>query len=81
MHCPGSEMKADEASRKFKDETEWQLNQAIFEDLCVEFGVPDIDLFASRINCKVQTYCSWKPDPGACFVDSFMCFFLGGGSN
>ena len=30
-----------------------------------------MDLFASRLNFKVSTYASWKPDPGAKYVNAF----------
>ena len=70
-HCPGVlNCEADAASRKFQDETEWELNQNIFEKLCEKFGQPDVDLFASRVNHKVDTYCAWKPDPAAVFIDA-----------
>ena len=29
-------------------------------------------LFASRLNKKVETFCSWEPEPGAAFVNAFM---------
>ena len=32
---------------------------------------PTIDLFASRVNAKLPTYVSWKPDPIAQYVDAF----------
>ena len=35
------------------------------------FGEPDIDLFASRLNCQCERYVSWMPDPGAFAVDAF----------
>ena len=34
-------------------------------------GRPQIDMFASRLNYKVCTHVSWKPDPLACAVDAF----------
>ena len=72
-HCPGAlNVEADEASRVFDDKTEWTLRKDIFEILCKHFRKPDIDLFASRLNCQVQRYCSWQPDPGAVYVDSLM---------
>jgi hypothetical protein len=43
----------------------------VFNDITTLFGVPNIDLFASRLNAQVNTYCSWKPDPNASFVDAF----------
>ena len=37
--------------------------------------MPDIDLFASRLNNRVETYYSWKPDPFAIGVDAFQAFW------
>ena len=72
-HCPGSEnCDADEASRVFDDNTEWSLRQDLFEGICKILGQPEIDLFASRLNHKVDRYCAWQPDPGAIFIDSLM---------
>ena len=72
-HCPGVQnCEADEASRKFQDETEWELNKDIFDKICMKFGTPTIDLFASRLNHKVPTYCSWHPDPDAVFIDALL---------
>lgn len=71
-HVPGVDnTEADRASRKFADETEWSLNSGIFQNICNQFGVPDIDLFASRLNSKVPVFCAWKPDPDAMAVDAF----------
>ncbi len=47
-------MEADTASRKFSDEMEWALNDALFQKLCAEFGQPDVDLFASGLNTKLD---------------------------
>ena len=72
MHIPGtSNVSADDLSRNFKADTEWALSNDVFARLCSLFGVPDIDLFASRLNHKVPKYASWKPDPLASFVDAF----------
>ena len=32
----------------------------------------DIDLFASRLNFKAHQYVSWRPDPGAQFINAFL---------
>ena len=72
-HIPGVEnSEADEASRVFNDTTEWTINDSIFQEICKKYGMPTIDLFASRLNFKVQRYCAWEPDPGAVYIDSFM---------
>jgi hypothetical protein len=39
--------------------------------MCMEFGKPDIDLFATRLNCKVPRFSSWLPDPDAESIESF----------
>ena len=62
---------ADQESRNFDGSTEWSLNTKVFEDISNIWGSFQIDLFASRLNYKVQDYVSWKPDPGAKFVNAF----------
>ena len=47
------------------------VEQRCFSRLCSLCGMPDIDLFASKLNHKVPKYASWKPDPLASFVDAF----------
>ena len=72
-HIPGVEnSEADEGSRVFNDTTEWNINDSIFQEICKKYGTPTIDLFASRLNFKVQRYCAWEPDPGAVYIDGFM---------
>lgn len=71
-HVPGAvNLLADAASRKFQDRHDWKLNEDIFQELCTHFGVPSIDLFASRLNKQVPRFCSWQPDPEAEFIDAF----------
>lgn len=71
-HVPGRvNLLADAASRKFNDRHEWKLSEAIFRELCEVFGVPNIDLFASRLNKQVPRFCSWRPDPEAEYFDAF----------
>jgi hypothetical protein len=62
---------ADKLSREFNGTLEWKLSPAIFDKISYHFSKPSIDLFASRINHQLDTYVSWKPDPGASFVDAF----------
>ena len=62
---------ADKLSREFNMTLEWKLNPAIFDKISYHFSKPGIDLFASRINHQLDIYVSWKPDPGASFVDAF----------
>lgn len=71
-HLPGiNNVAADKASRVFHDNTEWMLNREIFGNITKELFIPQIDLFASRINNQLDKYVSWKPDPGAHAVDAF----------
>ena len=66
-------VEADFESRNFANpDTEWSLNQAVFNQICCIFQIsPEIDLFAERLNKKLPQYCAWKPDPYASFVDAF----------
>lgn len=71
-HIPGHEnVEADFQSRHLNLRTEWSLNQSIFDQLCLRYGTPEIDLFASRTNAKLNTFVSWHPEPGAFHVDAF----------
>ena len=71
-HIPGLENElADYKSRHFADNLEWSLKPEIFSRIVKVFGKPEIDLFATRLNCKVDCFVSWKPDPQAFAVDAF----------
>ena len=71
-HIPGSQnVQADFESRHFSEDTEWKLNVQLFHEITAHFGLPEIDLFASRNNFQISPYVSWCPDPGALFVDAF----------
>ena len=62
---------ADQESRRIYDNTEWYLNPNVFQKITELWNMPDIDLFASRLNHQVDNYISWKPDPDASAVDAF----------
>ncbi|KAI8438149.1 hypothetical protein MSG28_010773 [Choristoneura fumiferana] len=62
-------IEADFQSRKHT--IEWELSDDAFQSIIVEFGEPDIDLFASRTNSKCKSFISWKKDPDAIAVDAF----------
>ena len=71
-HIPGVyNVEADFMSRNFTENTEWSLNDKIFTSLCNEWGMPEVDMFASRLNHKVQTYVSWMRDPDAVAINAF----------
>lgn len=62
---------ADFESRKKQSDTEWELAHYAFSQIVTSFGMPEIDLFASRSNTKIDKYISWKPDPYAYCIDAF----------
>ena len=72
-HIPGVQnSEADTESRKFNESTEWSLDSVVFDSVLALWGPFQIDLFASRLNFKVANYVSWKPDPGATFINAFL---------
>ncbi|XP_068749289.1 uncharacterized protein [Montipora capricornis] len=71
-HIPGTKnVEVDRESRVFSDNKEWMIRPDIFRKITDIWGDPFIDLFASRLNQQVACYVSWKPDPGAVFIDAF----------
>ena len=71
-HLPGHlNVLADAKSRVFDDKTEWKLNSSIYRDIVQAFILPEIDLFASRLNFQLKPYVAWLPDPDANFTDAF----------
>ena len=71
-YLPGIEnTTADWESRHHQDSSDWQLCSSVFDTLSHMLGPFSIDLFASRMNHQLPSYCSWRPDPGACTIDAF----------
>ena len=62
---------ADKKSRVFSDNHEWMLNKQLFDDILSYHPGLDCDLFASRLNFQVSTYCSWRGDPHSAHTDAF----------
>lgn len=71
VYIPGIENTADFFSRTFSESTEWMLKQDIFDRLCKHFFLPSIDLFATRLNKRLNKFVSWYPEPGTTFVNAF----------
>ena len=70
-HIPASQnTDADKQSRVFNVSTEWSLCTQVFEDIQKLWGKSDVDLFASRLNFKIPSYVSWRPDANAMFVNA-----------
>ena len=55
-----------------RDDTEWQLNTAVFENIIKTFGTLDLDPFASRVNKQLPKFDSWHPEPEAWVIDTFL---------
>ncbi len=49
--------------------TEWTLHQSIFNRILSKWGPIQVDLMATQLNNKLQTYVSPMPDPAAVAVD------------
>lgn len=68
---------ADYYSRNFSNSTEWMLKHEIFLRLGNQFFMPDVDLFASRLNRQVEHFVSWFAEPGALHFDAFTLCWQG----
>ena len=42
-----------------------------FQKVVENFRVPEVDLFATRLNRKVECFVSWSPDPDAYMIDAY----------
>lgn len=62
---------ADYESRHVDNRLEWAIYPDVFGLLCQQFGTPEIDLFASRLNAKLPKFVTWRPEPGAFTVNAF----------
>ena len=75
VHLSGSENgTADGLSRKnYANKClEWSLSEKTFHFILTNLAFrPNIDLFASHLNNKLLTYCSFKKDPFSIHVDVF----------
>ena len=70
-HLPGVEnIRADWQSRHLVDSSDWRLDREIFLHLESQLGPFTIDLFASKTNAQLPTFCSWQPEPKAIAVDA-----------
>ena len=62
---------ADSESRNNSVSSEWKLAPHSFQRICQLRGIPEIDLFASRLSHQIKTYFSWRPDPLSQAADAF----------
>ena len=63
---------ADSLSRRFEDGIIMGTESRYLLVYIWDFVVPQIDLFASRINHQTSGYASWKQDMNASYVDAFL---------
>ena len=71
-HIPGHlNVIADKLSRQGQViQTEWSLRQEVFDLLVQTWHRPQVDMFATKYNCKLAQYVSPVPDPSAWAVDA-----------
>ncbi|XP_063802384.1 uncharacterized protein LOC134970322 [Pseudophryne corroboree] len=71
IHIPGVEnWEADFLSRHTIHPGEWELHPEVFLSLVDRWGMPDIDLMASRLNAKLPHYGARTQDPQAILIDA-----------
>ena len=77
IHIAGKDnLKADYLSRNQDNSSEWSLDGGKLNRILTHFQFsPTIDLFASRINFKVDRYVAWQPDPGSLLTNTLMNVF------
>jgi hypothetical protein len=50
--------------------TEWELLQVVFDSVVLRWDRPHVDLFATSLNHKLETFVSPVPDPLSFAVDA-----------
>ena len=55
--------RADWASRNFQDSSEWLLSPRAFQKICVKWGFPELDLFATRADTILHVVESRSTQP------------------
>ena len=72
-HVKSKDNEADFISRNQNNSSEWSLNPNTFQLILNFFKVqPSVDLFASRINNKLDRYFSHQLDPNAIGMDALL---------
>ena len=67
----GHERAAEIEPSVFSDNHEWMLNKHSFNEILLGHPGLGFDLFASRLNYQISSYCSWQVDPNSALVDAF----------
>lgn len=71
LYIPSKDNIADKESRCISTKSEYFLNWHIYSEITSKFGIPVIDLFATKINATCNNYISWHPDSDAVGTDAF----------
>jgi hypothetical protein len=71
-HIPGNQNQIADALTRFRVpvNTEWELHPVIFQTITLIWDRPLIDLFATSLNYKLETFVSPIPDQKAWAVDA-----------
>ena len=71
-HFREAYVEADLESRQNQTINEWVLNTSLFlQSLNKLQFLPDIDLFAYRLNKQLPNYVAYRPDPESIAIDAF----------
>ncbi|KZS08843.1 Uncharacterized protein APZ42_027054 [Daphnia magna] len=71
VHITGKlNVEADAESRAWSDASDWKLDAKVFRKI-YQLWPTNIDLFASPWNTQLDTFVSWKPQPGALASNAF----------
>ena len=66
-----------ESRNTTRESAEFSLDNTAAQQIFDKFGQPEVDLFATRLNCKVSKFCAFFPDPEAWRIDCFAQSWLG----
>ena len=71
-HIPGTFTVLAECLSRFHNpvNTEWELRQVVFDSVVLRWDRPHVDLFATSLNHKLETFVSPVPDPLSFAVDA-----------
>ena len=73
LHRPGKmNVRADRLSHWKHDHTDIRLNPKVFHRVWPVHLVDHVDLFATPDNRLLDPFISWRPDPSAIAVDTFV---------
>lgn len=62
---------SDPLSRGREMHLDWALLAGTFQRITAKWGMPQVDLFATRETAQVPRFVSWQPDPLAVGTDAF----------